>query len=56
VGQAIFVLQQSALHGIVRWWHAHPKVTREQLVTAVMGLMWTGIGGLERGEDWEGRP
>jgi AcrR family transcriptional regulator len=55
VGQAIFALQQSALHGAVRWWHAHPRVTREQLVTAAMGLLWTGIGGLERGESWDGR-
>jgi len=54
VGQAIFALQQSALHGAVRWWHAHPEVDRRQLVTAAMGLMWTGIGGLERGEPWDG--
>jgi AcrR family transcriptional regulator len=56
VGQAIFALQQSALHGAVRWWHAHPDVERDQLVIAAMGLMWTGIGGLERGDPWEGRP
>ena len=55
VGQAIFALQQSALHGAVRWWHAHPDVEREQLVTAAMALLWTGIGGLERGECWNGR-
>jgi hypothetical protein len=55
VGQAIFALQQSALHGAVRWWHAHPDVEREQLVTAAMGLMWTGLGGLERGDPWDGR-
>lgn len=55
VGQAIFAIQQSALHGAVRWWHAHPDVEREQLVTAVMGLMWTGLGGLERGDPWDGR-
>jgi AcrR family transcriptional regulator len=50
LGQAIFALQQAALHGAVRWWHAHPEVEREQLVAAAMGLMWTGLGGLERGE------
>ena len=55
VGEAIFALQQSALHGAVRWWHAHPDVEREQLVTAAMGLMWTGLGGLERGDPWDGR-
>jgi AcrR family transcriptional regulator len=50
VGQAMFALQQSALHGAVRWWHAHPDVEREQLVLAAMDLLWTGISGLERGE------
>jgi AcrR family transcriptional regulator len=48
VGQAVFALQSSALRGAVRWWHAHPTVTREELVTATMALLWTGIGGLER--------
>jgi AcrR family transcriptional regulator len=52
VGQAMFALQQSALHGAVRWWHAHPDVEREQLVIAAMDLLWTGISGLERGECW----
>ncbi len=52
VGQAMFALQQSALHGAVRWWHAHPDVGREQLVVAAMDLLWTGISGLERGESW----
>ena len=56
VGEAIFAIQQSALHGAVRWWHAHPDVAREELVTAAMGLMWTGIGGLERGDPLDGRP
>jgi len=51
VGQAIFALQQSALHGAVRWWQAHPRVAREQLVRAAMALMWSGIGALERGEE-----
>ncbi|MDE3070968.1 MAG: TetR/AcrR family transcriptional regulator, partial [Acidobacteriota bacterium] len=48
VGQAIFALQQAALLGAVRWWRAHPGVSRAEIVSAVMGLMWTGIGGLER--------
>jgi AcrR family transcriptional regulator len=48
VGQAFFALQQAALRGAVRWWHAHPDVTRQELVEAAMALMWTGIGGLER--------
>jgi len=48
VGQAVFALEQSALHGAVRWWHAHPDVPREQLTTAAMNTLWTGLGGLEQ--------
>lgn len=45
VAEAIFALQQSALHGVVGWWHAHPQVTREDMVDAAMTLLWYGIGG-----------
>ena len=48
-GQAMFALQTAALHGLVRWWHAHPDVEREQLVDAAMAVLWTGVRGLERG-------
>jgi AcrR family transcriptional regulator len=48
VGQAVFALQQSALHGAVRWWHSHPDVSREELTTAAMHALWTGLGGLEQ--------
>jgi AcrR family transcriptional regulator len=48
VAQAMFVLQQSALLGLVRWWQDHPAVTRAELVEAAVTLLWTGLGGLER--------
>jgi AcrR family transcriptional regulator len=44
LGQATWALQQAALHGAVRWWHAHPGVTREELVNAAMRVVW-GNGG-----------
>ncbi len=50
VGQAIFSIHQAALRGAVRWWQAHPDVPREELVQAAMDVIWTGLGGLERGE------
>jgi AcrR family transcriptional regulator len=50
VGQAIFAIHQAALHGAVRWWRAHPTVTRQELVKASMDALWSGLGGLERGE------
>lgn len=51
VGQAIFALQQAALRGAVGWWHAHPDVTRDQLVEAAMALLWTGLGSYSAGTD-----
>jgi AcrR family transcriptional regulator len=46
VGQAMFALHQAALHGIVHWWHAHPGVTRAELVEA-MQTLWVGFGALK---------
>jgi AcrR family transcriptional regulator len=48
VGEAMFALHQAALHGIVHWWHAHPSVSREELVEAAMQTLWMGFGGLKR--------
>lgn len=49
VADAIFALQQSALEGLVRWWHDHPGVSREQVLEAAMNALWKGLEGLERG-------
>jgi AcrR family transcriptional regulator len=48
VAQAVFALQQAAVRGAVRWWRAHPEVTRADLVEAAMTALWTGVEGLER--------
>ncbi len=50
--RAIFTMQQEAMHGAVRWWHAHPAVPRAELVRAVMATLWTGMGAVDRGEPW----
>ncbi|MHB8657028.1 MAG: TetR/AcrR family transcriptional regulator [Solirubrobacteraceae bacterium] len=52
VGEAIFAMHQAALHGAVRWWHAHPDASHGELVDAAMAVIWTGLGAAERGEQW----
>jgi hypothetical protein len=47
VGQAIFALQQAALRDGVRWWRAHPDVTRDELVEAAMIVLWSGLGSMQ---------
>jgi AcrR family transcriptional regulator len=49
-GQLIFAIHQDALHGAVRWWRAHPDVERAEVTKAVTDALWTGLGGLARGE------
>jgi len=51
-GRAIFAMHMEALRGAARWWHAHPEVTRPELVTAAMAVLWTGMGAVDRGEAW----
>jgi AcrR family transcriptional regulator len=52
VGRAIFAIHIEALHGAARWWHAHPEVSREEIVGAVMAALWTGMGAVDRHEPW----
>lgn len=52
VGRAIFAMHMDALHGAARWWHAHPDVTRPEMVTAAMAVLWTGMSSVDRGEPW----
>jgi AcrR family transcriptional regulator len=51
-GRAIFAMHMEALHGAARWWHAHPDVTRHEMVTAAMAVLWTGMGAVDRDEPW----
>lgn len=48
VAGAILALQQAALEGLVRWWHAHPRASREQVLEAAMKALWKGLEGLEK--------
>lgn len=45
--RAVLAIHFAALEGAVRWWQAHPKVTRDQLLDAAMAALWTGFGGLQ---------
>jgi AcrR family transcriptional regulator len=48
LGAAVFAINQEALHGAVRWWQAHPRVDRDELVQAAMVALWHGLGGSAR--------
>lgn len=49
VGRVVFLIHQEALHGVARWWQAHPEVPRDELVEGTMRALWTGLGVAERG-------
>ncbi|MBV8940267.1 MAG: TetR/AcrR family transcriptional regulator [Solirubrobacterales bacterium] len=48
VAGAILALQQAALEGLVRWWHVHPRVSRDEVLDAAMKALWNGLEGLEK--------
>ena len=48
VGRVVFLIHQQALHGVARWWQAHPDVPRSELVDGAMAALWTGLGVAER--------
>lgn len=50
IGQIVYAIHIASLRGVVRWWQSHPDVPREEVVEAAMAALWTGLGGLERGE------
>lgn len=45
--RVVYAIHRDALTAAVRWWHAHPKVTRTELVDAAMAALWTGFGGMQ---------
>jgi AcrR family transcriptional regulator len=45
--RAVFAMHRDALVAAVRWWQAHPAVSRTELVEAAMAALWTGFGGLQ---------
>ena len=48
VGRVVFLIHLEALHGVARWWDAHPTVPRSELVEGTMTALWTGLGVAER--------
>jgi hypothetical protein len=34
---------RSGLTGLALWWHEHPHVTREQIVTSAVNVLWIGF-------------
>lgn len=49
VAQAMFAAQLAAVRGAIEWWHAHPGVSRAEMVEAAMSALYEGVRGLENG-------
>ncbi len=45
--RALFAIHRDGLIAAARWWAAHPKVTRPEVVDAAMAALYTGFGGLQ---------
>ncbi len=41
--QVFAELLRNGLNGLAAWWHGHPEVPRERLVTLVMETYWHGL-------------
>jgi hypothetical protein len=41
---------RAGLTGLAIWWHEHPHVPREQIVTTAVTVLWTGFDRARRGE------
>lgn len=41
---------RAGLTGLAIWWHEHPHVPREQVVTTAVNVLWTGFDRARRGE------
>ena len=42
---------RAGLTGLAVWWHEHPHVPREQVVTTAVNVLWTGFDRARRGEE-----
>lgn len=45
---------RAGMAGLAIWWTDHPDVPREQIVAAVMNVLWLGLERVRGGETWEG--
>jgi AcrR family transcriptional regulator len=43
---------RSGLTGLALWWHEHPHVPREQIVTTAINVLWLGFDRARRGGRW----
>jgi len=34
---------RAALQGLALWWYEHQDIPRDQIVTAAMNTLWTGL-------------
>ena len=41
---------RAGLTGLAIWWHEHPHVPREQVVTTAVNVLWTGFDRARRGD------
>lgn len=41
---------RAGLTGLALWWHEHPHVPREQVVTTAVNVLWTGFDRARRGD------
>lgn len=41
---------RSGLTGLAIWWHDHPHVPREQIVSTAVNVLWTGFERAQRGD------
>ncbi len=44
---------RAGLSGLAIWWSEHPHVTREQIVTTAVNVVWIGFERVRRGEGWQ---
>ncbi len=47
VGVSMYAVQQAAIEGVVSWWFAHPRISREELLGGTMAALWDGLSALE---------
>jgi AcrR family transcriptional regulator len=46
-------LIRSALTGLALWWQDHPEVSRAEIVSTAVNVLWLGFERLGRGERWQ---
>jgi AcrR family transcriptional regulator len=47
-----WVVLRGVLQGLAIWWHEHPQVPRERVVSTAMNALWVGFERVQRGDAW----